>query len=127
MTESGKQPQQQDPADVLFICSLEDLNSLHDYLSSAIAGDDISELPRLWNQQIGVIRSRPILQHRLERGLRAVILGCKSEDLNCIAFLIREEKRQIAFHSQNLSRLRDQAKRLGVENIGEFEDTLDGW
>ena len=51
--------QPQDPADVLFICSLEDLNCLHDYIMAAMAGEDLSELPRLWNQQIGVIRSRP--------------------------------------------------------------------
>lgn len=54
---SSEQPK--DPADVLFICSLEDLNCLHDYMVAAMAGDDLSELPRLWNQQIGVIRSRP--------------------------------------------------------------------
>ena len=36
--------QPQDPADVL----------------AAMAGEDLSELPRLWNQQIGVIRSRPL-------------------------------------------------------------------
>lgn len=63
----------------------------------------------------------------IERGLRASIIGCKSEDINCIAFLIREEKRQIAFHTQNLTRLRDRARQLGVENLDEFEDGLNGW
>lgn len=55
----GTHCSQQDPADILYIVSLEDLNALHDYLTAAIAGNDLSEIPRLWNQQIGIIRSRP--------------------------------------------------------------------
>ena len=42
-----------------YICNEDDLGCLHDYFVAAIAGEDISELPRLWNQEIGVIRSRP--------------------------------------------------------------------
>lgn len=52
-------PQQQDPADILYTCSLEDLNCLHDYFMAAVRGEDLTAVPRLWNQQIGIIRSRP--------------------------------------------------------------------
>jgi hypothetical protein len=41
-----------------YICNDDDLGCLHDYLVAAINGEDLSELPRLWNQEIGVIRSR---------------------------------------------------------------------
>lgn len=51
-------PQQEDPADILYICSLEDLNCLHDYFMAAVNGEDLTAIPRLWNQQIGIIRSR---------------------------------------------------------------------
>lgn len=47
-----------------YICDDDDLGCLHDYLIAAINGDDISELPRLWNQEMGVIRSRPFQNQR---------------------------------------------------------------
>ena len=43
-----------------YLCDDDDLGCLHDYLVAAINGDDLSELPRLWNQQIGVIHSHPM-------------------------------------------------------------------
>jgi hypothetical protein len=50
-----------------YICNDDDLGCLHDYLCAALAGNDITELPRLWNQQIGVIRSCPYSNHQSER------------------------------------------------------------
>jgi len=53
----------------LYVVGEDDLGCLHDYLVAAINGDDISELPRLWNQELGVIRSRPLSEEiRKARG-----------------------------------------------------------
>ncbi len=49
-----------------YVVDEDDLGCLHDYLVAAINGDDISELPRLWNQELGVIRSRPLSEEILK-------------------------------------------------------------
>jgi hypothetical protein len=42
-----------------YICTEDDLGALHDYCTVAILGNDICEIPRLWNQQMDVIRANP--------------------------------------------------------------------
>ena len=58
-----------------YICDDDDLGCLHDYMVAALAGNDVSELPRLWNQQIGVIRSHPHTSARSEREIRADVIS----------------------------------------------------
>ena len=67
MTPGSQHPQEPKQ----YICDDDDLGCLHDYLVAALDGNDISELPRLWNTQIGVIRSRPHTSARSEQEIRA--------------------------------------------------------
>ena len=93
------------------------------------ARDDDIDLHVVVNRELFERVHRPncSITSTIERGLRAATQYCQSQDLQNIGFLIREEKRQIAFHTQNLSRLREQAKRLGIVDIDQFEDSLNGW
>ena len=95
-----------DPADILFICSLEDLNCLHDYLVAAIAGDDLSEIPRLWNQQIGVIRSHPAAtpifeqdEFANEKHDAAIIAQAREETVDAVLKDLRKNGWMVAIHN----------------------------
>jgi len=74
MTPGSQHPQEPKQ----YICDDDDLGCLHDYLVAALDGNDISELPRLWNTQIGVIRSRPHTSARSEQEIldefRAIVV-----------------------------------------------------
>ena len=70
MTPGSQHPQEPKQ----YICDDDDLGCLHDYLVAALDGNDISELPRLWNTQIGVIRSRPHTSARSEQEIRETML-----------------------------------------------------
>ena len=44
-----------------YICDEDNLGDIHDILTAALAGNDLSTLPQRWNQELGIIRSRPLI------------------------------------------------------------------
>ena len=88
-----------------YICDDDDLNCLHDYLVAAINGDDISELPRLWNQEIGVIRSRP---YQSERDKVLDVQKKIIEDMYLLKFTARREGMEAVslWHAQEIVKQR---------------------
>jgi hypothetical protein len=57
---------QQTPADheqPAYICDEDNLGDIHDILTAALEGNDLSTLPRRWNQELGIIHSRSLAEH----------------------------------------------------------------
>ena len=46
-----------------YICDEDNLGDIHDILTAALAGNDLHVLPRRWNQELGIIRSRLLNKH----------------------------------------------------------------
>jgi hypothetical protein len=67
------------------------------------------------------------ISYTINRALKACLEKEQPNNLKALAIRIRSLKLDAARVTRELSEAREQAKALGVKDIGKFEDSLEAW